>query len=229
MSDMQDRIEANWRAITFELDAPRPHLLERLLTRIGASSGTARLVAATPALRRSWAAALAVVVLLGLVAAGDSGGDVTAMLLLAPLLPVLGVALAYGPSVDPIHEIGVATPMRGLRVVMIRAATVSAIAVALVGGSALLVADTKLLAAVWLLPALAATGTAISLMTITTPRRAVMAVAVGWAVLTLAVQSATGDVLDVFGPAAQAVSVVVAAGVGLVLTRRREGFDRVVA
>ena len=31
----QARLDANWRAITAELDAPRPSLLERLLGRVG--------------------------------------------------------------------------------------------------------------------------------------------------------------------------------------------------
>lgn len=229
MTDMQARIEANWRAITFELDAPTPSRLERMLTRIGVSSGTARLVAATPALRRSWAAALAMVVLLGMFAAGERADDVTAMLLLAPLVPVLGVALAYGPNVDPIHELGVATPMRGLRVLMIRAVTVLAIAVAVIAGTTLLVVENKFLAAVWLLPAFACTGLALSLMTVTSPRRAVAAVASGWAVLALSVQNATGEALDVFGLPAQVASLVVIGVATAVVTRRREGFDRVVA
>ena len=108
----QARIEANWRAITFELDAPLPSRTERALRRVGFSSATARLVAATPALRRSWAAALAAVVFIGLGAAGDDPNNISAMLVLAPLIPVLGVALAYGPSVDPVYETNGVGPLR---------------------------------------------------------------------------------------------------------------------
>lgn len=38
----------------------------------------------------------------------------------APVLPVLGVALAWGPGLDPAHEIVAATPVAGLRLVLWR-------------------------------------------------------------------------------------------------------------
>lgn len=229
MGELQARIDANWRAITFELDAPQPSRLERVLRRVGFSSATARLVGATPALRRSWAAALAVVVLIGLGAASDDPDNIYAMLVLAPLLPVVGVALAYGPTVDPVHEIGLATPMRGLRLLLIRSATVVTIAVAVLAGAVVLSAASNVLAVVWLLPALALTSIAVGTMTVTTPRRAVAAVSVGWALVVFTVQSATTDSLALFGPAMQVASVVAASGAVFVTARRHEAFDRVPA
>ncbi len=223
----QTRIDANWRAITFELDAPVLSRTERVLRRVGFSSATARLVAATPALRRSWAAALFVVVIIGLSAAGDNPDNISGMLVLAPLVPVLGVALAYGPTVDPVYEIGLATPIRGLRLLLIRSATVVAVAVAVLCCAVLLTAAPSELAFVWLLPALALTSTALGLMTLTTPRRAVTAVSIGWAVLVVSVQGATSDSLAVFGPAVQMASIVAVAVAGIVIIKRREGFDRV--
>lgn len=223
----QTRLDANWRAINFELDAPVPSRTERVLRRVGFSSATARLVAATPALRRSWAAALLVVVLIGLSAAGDNPDNISGVLILAPLVPVLGVALAYGPTVDPVHEIGLATPIRGLRLLLIRVATVLTVAVVVLSGTVLVSAASNSLAFVWLLPALAMTSLAISLMTVTTPRRSVAAVSVGWALLVAIVQGATADSLAIFGPAAQVASFI-AAGVGaVVMAKRRERFDRV--
>lgn len=222
----QARIEANWRAITFELDAPMPSRTERALRRVGFSSATARLVAATPALRRSWAAALAAVVFIGLGAAGDDPNNISAMLVLAPLIPVLGVALAYGPSVDPVYEIGLATPMRGLRLLVIRSATVIVVAVSVLAGSVLVSPATNSLAFVWLLPALALTSLAVGAMTFTTPRRAVAGVSVGWALLVFVVQTATADSLAVFGVGMQVASVVAAAVGAVVITRRHEAFDR---
>lgn len=227
MTDMQTRIDANWRAISFELDAPVPSRTERVLQRVGFSSATARLVAATPALRRSWAAALLVVVLIGLSAASDNPDNISGMLVLAPLVPVLGVALAYGPSVDPVHDIGLATPMRGVRLITIRAATVVAVAVAVLCGAVLLSAASNALAVVWLLPALATTSLAVSLMTALSPRRAVIGVSVAWAMLVVVVQGATQDSLAIFSPAAQVASAVAAVVAAAVTFKRREGFDRV--
>ena len=118
----QPRLDANWRAITAELDAPRPSSLERVLGRVGVPGHVSRVIVATPALRRAWYLALAVAVLVGLGATnpGDRGSLFT-LLALAPTLPVLGVALAYGPAADPMYEAQLATPMRGLRLVAIRA------------------------------------------------------------------------------------------------------------
>lgn len=227
MTDFQTRIDANWRAIDFELDVPAPSRTERVLRRVGFSSATTRLVGATPALRRSWAAALAVVVLLGLSAAGENPANISLMLVLAPLVPVVGVALAYGPTVDPIHEIGLATPIRGVRLLLIRAATVLAVAFAVLCTSVLVSAAPPSLALVWLLPALAATSLSVALMTVTSPRRAVAAVSLTWAVLVAVVQGATADSLAVFGPVVQAASIIVAGVAAVMLTKRRESFDRV--
>ncbi len=225
----QARIDANWRAITFELDAPVPSRTERVLRRVGFSSATARLVAATPALRRSWAAALAVVVLIGLGAAGEDPNNISAMLILAPLIPVLGVALAYGPSVDPVHEIGLATPIRGLRLLVIRSATIVVVAVTVLAGSVLLSPAANSLALVWLLPSLALTSIAVGAMTFTTPRRSVAGVSVGWALLVFAIQAATADSLAVFGAGVQVASIFAVAVGAAVITKRHEAFDRVSA
>jgi hypothetical protein len=221
------RIDANWRAITFELDAPMPSRTERILRRVGFSSATARLVAATPALRRSWAGALAAVVLIGLGAANEDPNNISVMLVLAPLIPVIGVALAYGPAADPVHEIGLATPMRGLRLLAIRSATVVTVAVVVLAGSVVLSPAPNSLAFVWLLPALALTSVTVGAMTVTTPRRAVATVSVGWALVVLVVQTSTTDSLDVFGPAMQVASVVAAGIAGVVISKRHEAFDRV--
>ncbi len=225
----QVRIDANWRAITFELDAPIPSRLERVLRRVGFSSATARLVGATPALRRSWVSSLVAVVLIGLGSADSDPSSLAAMLTLAPLIPVLGVALAYGPAVDPVHEIGLATPMRGLRLLMIRATTVLAVAVGVLASTVLASSAPGSLAFAWLLPGLALSSLTVGAMTVTTPRRAVAAVSVGWLLVATIARVAASDSLAVFRPAAQLIALAVAAGAGVVIVRRHESFDRLVA
>ncbi|MDH3294299.1 MAG: hypothetical protein OER95_08260, partial [Acidimicrobiia bacterium] len=118
----QARIDRNWMAISTELFAPRPGRLERLLRRLTVPVSTARLMVATPALRRAWYVALGLVVLIGL-GAGDgtrTREDLFMLLLLAPLVPVLGVTLAYGAEADPAYESSLATPLSGFRLIMIR-------------------------------------------------------------------------------------------------------------
>ena len=50
----------------------------------------------------------------------------TAFLVLAPLLPLAGVAAAYGRDVDPTYEIGLAAPMRSFGLLLVRALAVLA-------------------------------------------------------------------------------------------------------
>ncbi len=172
----QRRIEANWRAITIELDAPQPSRLERVLRRAGVPAPVTRMVAATPALRRAWYLSIVGVVVIGLgVADPTDRTSLFALLVMAPLLPVLGVALAYGSAADPAHEIQVATPTHGLRLVAIRTATVLVVSVFVVVLVTLTNDATRPYTAVWLLPALAVTAASLALMTIRPPRQAAAA------------------------------------------------------
>lgn len=230
MSDVVDqaRLDANWRAITAELDAPRASILERLLRRVRVPGHVARLVVATPALRRAWYLSVAVAVLVGLGSSQpDDRGSLFALLVLAPALPVLGVALAYGPSADPSYEVQLATPMRGLRLVMTRAVTVLAVTVVFVGGPALLAPDVRAMAFAWLLPALALTAASLAAMTWLAPRRAASTVAAAWFVGAVIVEAAGSGELAAFGAVGQAVALVVAVTGGVLTVVRREAFDRI--
>ncbi len=221
------RIEANWRSITAELDAPRPSRVERGLRRVGFPARVTRLVVATPALRRAWYLSLAIAVLVGLGAAKEGDRDsLFTMLVLAPAIPVLGVALAYGPAVDPMYEAQLATPMRGVRLVVIRAVTVLVVSVAIVGGLTALSPATRPMAAAWLLPALGLTSAALALMTVFPPRRAAAVAAASWFVAAFVVRAASDDGVAVFGAIGQ-VAMLAVAVVGIaVLAARHDRFDR---
>ena len=45
-------------------------------------------------------------------------------LALAPLIPVAGIAAAFGPGVDPTFEIGLAAPLRSSKLLLIRCTAV---------------------------------------------------------------------------------------------------------
>jgi hypothetical protein len=225
-----DRIDANWWAIAVELDAPRPGFVERCLRAVGLPSWVTRLVTATPGLRRAWFVALGVVVVAGLGAADatDPRGSLFTLLFLAPLAPVLGVALAYGPSSDPAYEAHLATPMRGLRLLAVRASTVLAVSVVVITGCSMLSPVTRPMAAAWLLPALALTAGSLAAMTWLAPRRATAAVAVAWATIALTARMAGSDELAMFGLTGQVTALVVAAGLGALAFIRRDTLDRLV-
>lgn len=220
------RIEANWRAIRYELDAPRPTRLERLLRVARIPSSVVRMVAATPALRRSWYLSVVAVIVAGLgVADPADEGSLFALLVLAPLLPVLGVAMAYGSAADPSHEIQLATPTHGLRLLATRAATVLAVSIVPVGTLAMLNGAARPFAAAWLLPALAVTSSSLAAMTVRPPRQATAAVAVAWFVAVLVARSAAADPLAAFRTVGQLVALAVALVAAAVTVARRERFE----
>lgn len=223
----QARLDANWRAITAELDAPKASLLERLLGRLRVPGHVTRLIVATPALRRAWYLSIAIAVLVGLGAAqpGDRGSLFT-LLVIAPALPVLGVALAYGPAADPMYEAQLAAPLRGLHLVAIRAVTVLVVSIVFVGGPAFLARDTRSMAFAWLLPALALTSTSLALMTWLTPRRSASVVAMMWFVAVATAESASAGELAAFDAVGQLIAVVVAVAATVVVVARRTSFDR---
>ena len=225
------RVERNWMAISAELFAPQPSRVERWLRRVGLPAAVTRLMVATPALRRAWFVALTLVVFVGLVAAdnGSSPDDLLTLLVLAPLVPVLGVSMAYGPGSDPAHEITLAAPLSGFRLIMIRSATVVLCSVAVLALASLLTGAVPSLAFAWLLPSLGLTAASLALMTFTTPRRSGAVVAVGWMVAVIVARNSGGDPLAAFAAAGQ-ISMVLLFGVGLwIAHRRRDRFDLLVA
>ncbi len=210
----QARIDANWRAITIELDAPTPSRVERLLRAFGLPARVTRLVVATPALRRAWYLATGLAILIGLAGtdASQPREDLFTLLLVAPLVPVLGVALAYGTEADPAHEMALATPMRGLRLVLTRAAAV-------------LAPGRQPMAFAWLLPALGLTAATVALMTFLPPRRSALVTAGTWVVMVAIVQGSASDPLAAFGPVGQLVMVVIGLASLIVTVLRRQHFD----
>ncbi|MET7509157.1 zf-HC2 domain-containing protein [Streptomyces albidoflavus] len=146
--------------------------------------------AAGPALRGPWLPAVAGVCLVALVLAhgGAFPQARPALLLLAPLLPLAGVALSYGPHTDPLHELTATTPGGGLRLLLVRSAAVLAVCV-----PALTVAGALLPAvaggpgpAAWLLPALALTLGALALGSYLGCRNAVVVAGGLWSLGVLA-------------------------------------------
>ncbi|MDO8392099.1 MAG: zf-HC2 domain-containing protein [Actinomycetota bacterium] len=227
--DIDRRLAANFEIIMGEIAAPARSRFERVLLALRVPEPTARLVAATPVLRWAWTAAVAVVLLFAAVA-GDgtwqAGDQLAVFLALAPVVPVVGVALAYGPSADRGHEVTVAAPMSGLRLLLLRTATVLVAA----GGLSLLTviaAPTKgWMRLAWLAPGLATTLLTLALATRLGVRRAAGAVAGAWLVLVIVVAQATDDATAPFRVVGQVGSLLVAAVAGAVMIAGRRRLDR---
>lgn len=218
------RREAIWAGVVDRLDAPRVSVLERLLHRVGVHENDARLLAATPSLQVSWLAALLLV--LGFAVAAAHGADEAGALFLifAPLLPVAGVAAAYGPAVDPAYELSTAAPYRATRLLLLRTVSVLAASLALSGVAALALPATGWSQAGWLLPALGLTLTTLALSTRLSPAVAAGAVSMTWVsvVFNLTRLDRTEEVA---GSTAQLAFLALIVAAAAVIAVRRDHFD----
>ncbi len=224
------RMAANLAAIEAELDAPTPSRLARILTRFGVREGTVPLITATPALRRSWGVAVGIAVLFALSAAGNATADgvdrIVVFLSLAPLVPLAGVALAFGPAVDPTHEVAVAAPIDGFRLFLIRTLTVVGASTAVLLAASLLVPEGGVHRIAWLLPAFAATTATMALATRVDPRVAAAGVAALWLLIVTTAVAAT-DAATAFGPTTQVLSLFVIGFGAVAFVRQRRRLDTV--
>jgi len=159
-------------------------------------------------------------------AAFASGGTALApFLLAAPLAPVLGVAAAYGPLVDPAYELSLAAPLGSFRLLVLRAVAVVASTTLLAAVAALALPGLDWTVAAWLLPSLGLTLAALGLATSLGPVTSGALVSFTWILIVLGAWQASGDPLNAFGDAGQLACLGVAlAGLAAVLVRR-DSFD----
>lgn len=210
-----DRHNDVWAGVIDRLDAPAATPLERFLLALRVPDHIARLLVATPALRMSWvggvAAALVFVAL-----AGSLSGDPRVLplfLILAPIIPVAGVAVSYGPHFDPAAELSVAAAMDSFRLLLLRALAILAVTTPLSALTAIVLPAGGWRAAAWLLPAVALTSMTLALGRVLALHAAAALVGSAWIVVALAsvnpVRPAVAAVFAAFEPAGQAVSLVV--------------------
>jgi class 3 adenylate cyclase len=205
-------------------DEARHGSVEALLVRGGIPDHVARLLAATPSLRVSWFGATVVALGFSILAAYGKQ-DPLMFLMVAPLLPLAGVAAAFGPHVDPTYEIGLSCPVRTSRLLLIRATAVLVATSILAGLASLALPRLDWTATAWVLPSLGLTIAALALATVMRPLWAVGTVASLWVSAVVASEIASSVPDAAFrGPGQVAFFVVVVAGAPL-FARRREHLD----
>jgi hypothetical protein len=146
-------------------------------------------------------------------------------LLLAPLLPVAGVAAAYGPGIDPTYEIGLASPMSSFRVLLIRTTAVLATTLTLVGLFGLGLPGLDWTPAVWLLPGLVLTLSSLALATWVPPLWAAGLVSGLWIGGVVVADRVGGPIQPAFQAQTQAAFVAVGVLAMLILITRRRTFE----
>ncbi|GGU74897.1 hypothetical protein GCM10010260_03510 [Streptomyces filipinensis] len=221
--------------------APRPRTRAARSSPRPPGSRLPRLLwAAGPAVRGAWLPAVLVVAAGALALAYGAGLPGTRALLLAvaPVVPVTGIALSYGPHADPLHEIAAATPGGGLRLALIRTVAVLTVSVPLLTLTGLLLpASGAPAAAAWLLPGLALSLGSLALASFIGCRAAALVTGGGWLAAVLGpVPVASGDAggarlaeqlsrcLDGIG--AQSAWAAAAVLSAVLLTARRPAYDR---
>ena len=219
---------ASWAAVADRIDAPRPTVVERLLSRAGVPDATSRAVAATPSLRGAWLLAMAVVVA-GLVLLTRQSHGPGPFLVLAPLLPMAGVAAAFWPAADPAGESARATPLSGFGLAVRRAVAVLVPAVAAVALGAMAAPGLRPVDAAWLLPALALSATTVALSTWIRPDTAAVGLGGVWLAVAVGFHArAHGRVavaeLALFSDRGRPVWLALLAVSAVVAGRRRHSF-----
>lgn len=221
------RLAAVWTEIEHAVDLPRRSPVERALVRLGFLDHTARLLAATPSLTSAWLLSVTAALVFALAAAQSNPRGVLLFLALAPLLPVAGVAAAYGRESDPTYDVALAAPYPCFRLLLLRTAAVLVSTMALVGLAALLLPATPGLAAAWLLPALALSTATLALSSRIPAAAAAGAVVALWLGAVVTTVRATGSSYAAFGAIGQgACLAVVLLSVALITgLHRRAAFD----
>ncbi|MFJ5118105.1 MULTISPECIES: zf-HC2 domain-containing protein [unclassified Kitasatospora] len=141
-----------------------------------------------------WLAMTAAVTLMALlldaVAPARVFGDASPVLLIAPVLPLCGVAASWSRALDPAHELTASTARAGLPLLLRRTTAVLLVVLPglLLGGWL----TGTMTAAQWLLPSLAFTSTALALGSVIGPARAATALAAAWGAVVVAPAWATG-------------------------------------
>lgn len=232
------RLAAAWTTIETALDAPRLAPVERLLRAIGVRPHMARLLASTPSLRTSWIAAVALALVFAAAAAHGGSGDraVLLFLIVAPLLPLAGVAAAFAPGIDPAAEVALVAPMRTFRLLLVRAVAVLVTTLLMTSLAALTLPGPGWVAAAWLLPSLALVATTLALSTYVSPLTAALSIAGVWVsgiVASEVVAAGSLAALRLGGPlgsaafhsAGQVLFCIVSVVAGAVVVTRRHVFE----
>lgn len=206
----RQRLDAVWAGVADRVDAPRERLVERLLVRLGLSQGDARLVACAPALRLAWVLSVCAALFFTVAASAVRPQGVELFLMIAPILPVAGVGLAYGPWTDPMYETSVTAPYSGVRLLLLRAGMVLLVTMGLTAAAGALVPG-RGLAFIWLLPSAALVGVTLALTAWIPPLAAALVTSSGWFALGYALWMQDASLETAFGPSGQVAALILLA------------------
>lgn len=179
-------LDRTWSSIIETVESGEQPLPARVARRLGVTESNSILLGATASLRTAWISAAFVALGFAVAAVYLSGGDALApFLLVAPLVPVLGVAAAYGPHEDPLESLIVTAPYGRTRLILLRTLGVlaSVLPFAIVAGC--FVPGPVWVAVAWLGPALALVPVMMALSSFVGPRAGAATVTIAWSAVVL--------------------------------------------
>jgi len=179
-------LEEAWSGIRTGIESGRLPLLVRLAQRLGLPEPTGILLAATASLRLTWlTGGLVTLCFVTLASILADGAALWPFLLVAPLVPVLGVAVSYGPAEEPFEALTVTTPYGRARLIMIRTLAVLTLTLPAAALLGLTLPGPAWVAVAWLGPALAMIPLLLAVASLTGPRLAASLLSLGWTGLVL--------------------------------------------
>ena len=179
-------LERAWSGVRDAVESPVPPVLVRVARRLGLPEPTSILLAATASLRTSWVLSSFFALAFAALAAAAAGDSLLApFLLVAPMVPVVGVAAAYGPMHDPMESLVVTAPYGRTRLILLRTVAVLVAVLPFAMLSGLLLPGPEWIAVAWLGPALAMVPVSMALASFIGPRNAAAALAIVWSAVVL--------------------------------------------
>lgn len=245
----QARLDRNRSVLVTRLALPEAgpsagrasRLAGRAAARCGVPAYVWRLLSVTPSLRWSWLAGLALVLGTAVGAArvaapvsglaGRAGGGealssgLLLFLILAPLLPLAGVAAAFHPRLDPAADLAAAAPMSGVWLFCVRSVAVIGAALVPTILAALALPGRGWLPLLVVLPALAVSAAALTLATLVRPLPAALGAGAGWVAIVGGAGLAAGSPAVAYEGAAQAAWLAVTVAACCLLAARHRVLD----
>ncbi len=187
-----DSLDLVWSGVATKIAAPRLPLPLRVLRRLGVPHTDLVVIRASSSMWLSWALAMLGAILFAILTSWLTTYEQELFYAaVAPLLPALLVAGAYDAS-DPTRELMTATPFSKLRMALLRTAVAVAAALPVVALMSAVVPGLAGHRGAWLLPSLALTVLALTLLTSWTASVTMGVLSSGW-ILVVAVWAERGS------------------------------------
>jgi hypothetical protein len=217
------RAEQIWQGLLDSVSQAESRPGERFLSGLGVRAHVARLLALTPSVGLSWILSVVAALAFAVFASQGTGGPLP-FLVLAPLVPVLGVVVSYQRRLDPLYEIGIASPVGGFRLMLMRATAVLMASIVVAAIAALGLPEIRF-SAVWLLPALSLTVLTLILSTVMQTASAAVVASAIWVGGVITAKMIASEPYIAFGGTAQLVFAVLAVLLTAALIGRRDSFE----